>query len=78
MRQSDRQERYREAAAALPQRFQGVTLLRDDGSATYHLASVVDDVDFGITHVIRGSDHRPNEALHRALAAALGAAPPST
>ena len=76
VRQSDRQERYREAAAALPQRFQGVTLLRDDGSATYHLASVVDDVDFGITHVIRGSDHRPNEALHRALAGALGAAPP--
>jgi hypothetical protein len=76
VRQSDRQERYREAAAALPLRFQGVTLLRDDGSATYHLASVVDDVDFGITHVIRGSDHRPNEALHRALAGVLGAAPP--
>ena len=29
---------------------------------TYHLASVVDDIDFGITHVIRGADHRPNEA----------------
>ena len=36
--------------------------------ATYHLASVVDDLDFGITHVIRGNDHRPNEALHKALA----------
>ena len=76
VRQSDRLERYREAAAGLPQRVEGVTLLRDDGTATYHLASVVDDADFGITHVIRGNDHRPNEALHRALAAALGVAVP--
>ena len=52
VRQSERQERYREAAAALPARFQGVTLLRDDGTATYHLASVVDDLDFEITHVL--------------------------
>src|SRR5215210_9306330 len=76
VRQSERQERYREAATDLPQRFQGVTLLRDDGTATYQLASVVDDVDFGITHVIRGDDHRPNELLHRALHQALGTQPP--
>ena len=76
VRQSGRAERYREAAAELPQRFQGVMLWREDGTPTYHLASVVDDVDFGITHVIRGNDHRPNEALHRALAEALGAQPP--
>src|SRR5215217_4752 len=76
IRQSDRQERYREAAATLPQRFQGVTLLRDDGTATYQLASVVDDIDFAITHVIRGNDHRPNEPLHRALHEALGTQPP--
>ena len=76
VRQSERGERYREAAAGLPERFQGVTLLREDGTATYHLASVVDDIDFGITHVLRGNDHRPNEALHRALAEALGATPP--
>ncbi len=76
VRQSDRLERYREAATGMPQRFQGVTLLRDDGTATYQLASVVDDIDFGITHVIRGSDHRPNEELHRGLARALGAEPP--
>ena len=44
--------------------------------ATYQLASVVDDGDFGITHVIRGNDHRPNEALHRRLHEALGAEPP--
>jgi glutamyl/glutaminyl-tRNA synthetase len=76
MRQSERQERYREAAAPLGDRFDGITLLREDGSATYHLASVVDDVDFGITHIVRGFDHRPNEAPHRRLFEALGAMPP--
>ena len=35
-------------------RFDGITLLREDGTATYHLASVVDDADFGITRVYRG------------------------
>ena len=55
-------------AAGLPQRFEGVMLWRDDGTPTFHLASVVDDIDFEITHVIRGSDHRPNEPLHAALA----------
>jgi glutamyl-tRNA synthetase len=76
IRQSERHERYREAAARLGERFDGVTLLREDGTATYQLASVVDDVDLGITHVIRGADHRPNEALQRRLHAALGASPP--
>ena len=76
-RQSERRERYRDAAAQLGvTRFEGVTLLRDDGSATYQLASVVDDIDFGITHVVRGNDHRPNEQLHRALHGALGSVPP--
>ena len=76
VRQSERAERHREAAAALGERFDGITLLREDGTPTYHLASVVDDVDFEITHVVRGNDHRPNEALHRRLAEALGATPP--
>jgi glutamyl-tRNA synthetase len=76
VRQSERQERYREAAAPLGDRFDGITLLREDGTATYHLASVVDDADFGITHVVRGFDHRPNEDLHRRLFQALGAKPP--
>jgi glutamyl/glutaminyl-tRNA synthetase len=76
VRQSERQERYREAAAPLGERFDGITLLREDGTATYHLASVVDDADFGITHIVRGFDHRPNEELHRRLFAALGATPP--
>ena len=76
VRQSERAERHREAGAQLGERFDGITLLRPDGSATFHLASVVDDVDFGITHIVRGSDHRPNEALHRRLFEALGARPP--
>jgi len=60
----------------LGERFDGITLLREDGTATYHLASVIDDVDFGITHIVRGFDHRPNEALHRRLFESLGAEPP--
>src|SRR6202795_3230278 len=76
VRQSERQDRYREAGAKLGERFDGITLLREDGSATYHLASVVDDIDFGITHIVRGFDHRPNEELHRRLFQALGATPP--
>ena len=76
VRQSERRERHLEAGEPLGERFDGVTLLREDGSPTYHLASVVDDVDFGITHVVRGNDHRPNEALHRRLFEALGATPP--
>ena len=76
IRQSGRHDRYREAGERLGARFHGITLLRDDGTATYHLASVVDDADFGITHVIRGNDHRPNEALHRRLFEALGAPVP--
>jgi glutamyl/glutaminyl-tRNA synthetase len=75
-RQSGRRDRHLEAAAQLGERFDGTTLVREDGSPTYHLASVVDDVDFRITHVVRGNDHRPNEALHRRLFEALGARPP--
>jgi tRNA synthetases class I (E and Q), catalytic domain/Anticodon binding domain len=76
IRQSARADRHREAAEPLGARFGGVTLLRDDRTPTYHLASVVDDVDFGITHIVRAFDHRPNEELHRRLFRALGAEPP--
>ncbi|HEY2311786.1 MAG TPA: glutamate--tRNA ligase family protein [Gaiellaceae bacterium] len=76
VRQSERAERHREVGTPLGDRFDGLTLLREDGSPTYHLASVVDDIDFGITHVVRGNDHRPNEALHTRLFEALGATPP--
>jgi glutamyl/glutaminyl-tRNA synthetase len=77
VRQSERQDAYRAAAERLGgERFGRITLLREDGTATYHLASVVDDIEFGITHVVRGNDHRANEPLHRELTAALGAKPP--
>ena len=51
----------------------GTTLLRAEGTATYQLASVVDDLELGITHVIRGSDHRPNLETQQRIARALGA-----
>jgi len=78
VRQSDRAGRHLQAArdAGLDQVFHGVPLWRTDGTPTFHLASVVDDLDFAITHVIRGSDHRPNEELHAALHRALGSTPP--
>ena len=77
VRQSTRQDRYREAAERIgTDRFDGITLLREDGTATYHLASVVDDADFGVTHVYRGNDHRANEDLHRRLHEALATTPP--
>jgi glutamyl/glutaminyl-tRNA synthetase len=76
--QSARNDRYIEAwqSAGLPPELDGFRLVRENGTATYNLASVVDDVDFGITHVIRGADHRPNEPVQRALFAALGATVP--
>jgi glutamyl/glutaminyl-tRNA synthetase len=82
-RQSERADRYREAAGAIgvrddqgALRFGKTTLVRADGRPTYHLASVVDDIDFGITHVIRGKDHLSNRPLHEELTRALGAEPP--
>lgn len=51
-------------------------ILRRDGTATYNLAVVVDDVLMGITHVIRGGDHIPNTPKQIALIKALGGRPP--
>lgn len=76
VRQSERRPQHLAAAEELGERFDGITLVREDGTPTYHLASVVDDIEFGITHVFRGSDHRPNEALHRRLHEALGSRAP--
>jgi glutamyl-tRNA synthetase len=83
VRQSQRIERHRDAAAGAGTpdadgalRFGKLTLLRPDGTPTYHLASVVDDHDFEITHVIRGADHRSNTDLQRELSRALGFEPP--
>ena len=81
--QSSRFVRHREAAHQIGEpddegalRFGRTTLLRPDGTPTYQLASAVDDVDFEITHVIRGSDHRANAELQTELIRALGGEPP--
>jgi glutamyl-tRNA synthetase len=52
-------------------------ILRSDGSPTYHLASTVDDIDFRITHVVRGEDLLSSTPKHILLTEALGAAPPA-
>ncbi len=52
-------------------------LQKADGGWTYTLASVVDDFELGISHVIRGDDHRTNTAVQIELFRALGAAPPA-
>jgi len=51
-------------------------VIREDGSPLYHLCSVIDDVDYEITHVIRGEDHVSNTATHIQMFEALGATPP--
>jgi glutamyl-tRNA synthetase len=52
-------------------------ILRSDGHPTYHLSVVCDDVDMGITHVIRGDDHISNTPKHVLLFEAFGAPVPS-
>ena len=49
---------------------------REDGSWLYLLPSVIDDVDLGITHVVRGEDHVSNSAVQIQMFEALGAKPP--
>lgn len=51
-------------------------LIREDGTPLYHLCSVIDDLDFGITHIVRGEDHVSNTAMHIQMFEALGAKPP--
>jgi glutamyl-tRNA synthetase len=52
-------------------------LIREDGTMTYMLCSTIDDVDYGISHVIRGEDHITNTAIQIQLFHALGATPPT-
>jgi glutamyl-tRNA synthetase len=51
-------------------------LLRNDGSPTYHLSVVADDIDLRISHIIRGADHISNTPKQVLLYQALGAALP--
>jgi glutamyl-tRNA synthetase len=49
---------------------------RSDGSPLYNLAATVDDLDMGITHVVRGADHLSNTPRQVMILRALGAEPP--
>ncbi|MDP1028051.1 glutamate--tRNA ligase [Sphingomonas sp. KR1UV-12] len=50
---------------------------RADGSWLYMLPSAIDDIDLGISHVVRGEDHVSNTALQLQMFAAMGATPPA-
>ena len=54
-----------------------MVLLRADGTPTYMLAVVVDDLDMQVTHIIRGDDHLTNAFRQQQLYTALGFAPPA-
>ena len=49
---------------------------RADGGYLYMLPSVVDDIDLGVTHVVRGEDHVANSGIQLQMFEALGASPP--
>ena len=51
-------------------------IVRSDGQPVFHFVNVVDDLEMGITHVIRGEDHLTNTAKHIALFRAFGVEPP--
>lgn len=50
---------------------------RADGSWLYMLPSVIDDIDMGVTHVVRGEDHVTNTGLQLQMFAAMGSTPPA-
>lgn len=60
-----------------PRTMSDPVIRRADGSWLYMLPSAIDDMDLGITHVVRGEDHVANTALQIQMFAALGSAPPS-
>ena len=55
---------------------QDFAIVRSDGSPIFHIANVVDDIDQGVTHIIRGDDHVENTFKHICIFRALGAAIP--
>ena len=52
-------------------------IARSDGTPTYNFCVVVDDIDMGITHIIRGDDHLANTPRQILLYQALGCTPPA-
>jgi glutamyl-tRNA synthetase len=59
-----------------PKTMSDPVIRRADGSWLYLFPSVVDDVDMGVTHVVRGEDHVSNTATQLQMFDALGSAPP--
>ena len=52
-------------------------IVRSDGQPVFHLVNVIDDIEMGVTHVIRGEDHsEQHRQTHRALQKAFGVEPP--
>ena len=51
-------------------------IIKSDGTPSYNFAAVVDDLDMGITHVVRGEEHIPNTARQALLYRALDAGEP--
>ncbi|MEQ1653810.1 MAG: glutamate--tRNA ligase [Hyphomicrobium sp.] len=52
-------------------------LIRGDGTYLYTFTSVVDDIDFGISHIVRGEDHVTNTGVQLAIFEAMGAIAPA-
>jgi glutamyl-tRNA synthetase len=52
-------------------------LIRGDGTYLYTFTSVIDDIDFAITHIVRGEDHVTNTGVQMAIFEAAGATPPA-
>ncbi|MFV9857514.1 glutamate--tRNA ligase [Rickettsia sibirica] len=52
-------------------------VIRADGSMTYMLCSAIDDIDYDITHIIRGEDHVSNTAIQMQMFEALNTTPPT-
>ncbi len=60
-----------------PEVFDDFIVLRSDGTPTYHMSVVTDDIDMEVTHVLRGEDHLSNTPKHIAMFEAFGAAVPT-
>ena len=58
------------------EQLEDLVIVRSDGRATYNFANPVEDMDDGITHVIRGNDHVSNTPKQLQILAALGHEPP--
>ncbi len=54
-----------------------LVIVRSDGVPTYNFATVIDDAEYAITHVVRGDDHLPNTPRQMQIFYALGLTPPA-